>query len=286
LALPALSVPLSALRAADVKLEGNAKITLEFPDLPETFFAQSTGQKLPAALTAQLPENYTREGHFPVFVFLDGGNGGRGTGGTARRIVGARDFITVNSPLFKDQAPQRVPATKGLDFQALGLLPSQIILPSDGPKLSRAYRVMLQKLFDTVPNTAVERSALGGFSNGAHATAALLAEKDAMLLRHFRGFCFVEGGLALGLNPAVLTDPDLKHCRLIALFGDHDADAKLQFARTLLAEPVLALLTDLAHKQHVEFTRITMTGYGHQFPPQYVKLLGCWIRGEKLPAVQ
>ena len=61
------------------KLEPNAIISLEFPDLPETLLTKSSGDKQPARLSAQLPENYSREGKFPLFIFLTGGGGGRGT---------------------------------------------------------------------------------------------------------------------------------------------------------------------------------------------------------------
>jgi predicted esterase len=54
-----------------------------------------------------------------------------------------------------------------------------LVTIDDFETVSRAYRVMLQELFDTVPYIAPERSALGGFSNGAHTTALLLAGQDA-----------------------------------------------------------------------------------------------------------
>jgi hypothetical protein len=276
-----------ALHAADqVKLESKATITLEFPELPETFFAEATEQKVPAMLTAELPDNYTREGRFPLCVFLGGGNGGPGTDNTARRIVGAHDFIAVSIPLFKDRSASALPKIQGVDLGTLGVPLGQIVLPSDAAKLGGAYRVMLTKLFDTVPNIDIEHSAFGGLSNGAHATAALLAAKDETLLGHFRAFYLVEGGVLLGLDPAVLEDPALKRCRFIALFGDHDSDPKLQAARALVAEPLLAAIAKKAAEQHIDFTRVTMTGHGHSFPPEYRKLLGCWVRGEALPEVK
>lgn len=287
LAVAAMAAPLGALHAADeIKLESKAKITLEFPDLPETFYAEATKQQVPARLTAELPENYSREGRFPVFVFLGGGNGGRGADTTARSIVGPRDFIAVNMPLFKDHSASNPPLLQGIDLRAVGVSTSRLIFPSDAAKLSQAYRVMLQKLFDTVPNIAVERSTFGGFSNGAHATAALLAVKDEMLLRHFRAFYLVEGGLALLANPTALEEPVLRQCRFIMLFGDHDSDAMLQAARTLIAEPLLGALAQKAATQRIELTRITMRGIGHAFPAEYKKLLGCWVREEELPEIK
>ena len=265
-----------ALAADAVRLERNGKLTFEFPELPETFFTQATGEKRAALLTAQLPENYTRDGRFPIFLFLNGGSGGRGNDLTARAIVGTRDFISVNVPLFKDKPPANPPQIPGFNYRA-----DQIILPSDAAVLSRAYRVMLQKLFDTVPNIVKERSTLGGFSNGAHAAAALVAGKDEFILSHFTAFCFFEGGLALALNPAALQQPALKQSRFILLFGDADDGAGRKSA-----EPFLAALTREATAAKLDFTRVVMHGYGHKLPPEYMKLLGQWVRGEKIAEVK
>ena len=106
-----LSVAVSSAPAMDTvklepKLEPNAMLSFEFPDLPETYFAhfhKVDGQKHPAKLTAQLPENYSPSGKFPLFLFLSGRNGGPGDNAAfVRRIIGSRDYIAVNVPLFKD----------------------------------------------------------------------------------------------------------------------------------------------------------------------------------------
>jgi hypothetical protein len=99
----------SSIRAAaDIKLEPNAKITLEFPGLPETFFSKTTHQHIPATLSAQLPENYTSNGKFPLFVFLNGADGGPGDSSTARQIAGPRDFVAVGLPLFKNASAPKI----------------------------------------------------------------------------------------------------------------------------------------------------------------------------------
>jgi len=100
--------------------------------------------------------------------------------------------------------------------------PNVIVSINDAAILGSAYKVMLQKLLDTVPNITAADSTIGGFSNGAHATAALLAGKDDFILNHFTSFCLFEGGMALWLDPSALQQPALKHSRLIVLFGDHD----------------------------------------------------------------
>ena len=64
-----------ACDAAEVLLKSNAPLRLEFPELPETLATMLMGEKQPARLTAQLPENYSLEGTFPLFAFLHGGHG-------------------------------------------------------------------------------------------------------------------------------------------------------------------------------------------------------------------
>jgi hypothetical protein len=266
-------------RADDaVKLEPNAKLTFDFPALPQTFFSKSTHQDIPARLVAQLPENYTADGKFPLFVFLDGGNGGPGNSANARTIVGPRDFITVGLPLFKDPAGPRLQLPPGIDLD-----PSIFVSLGDAAILGSSYKVMLQKLLDTVPNITAEHSAFGGFSNGAHATAALIVARDPFILNHFTSFCFFEGGLALLFDPSALEQPELRHSRLILIRGDHDADPKLQLAREELGTPLFQAFARQASDLHLDFTQIVMHGYGHATPPQYQKLLGQWVRGETLP---
>ena len=38
-----------------------------------------------------------------------------------------------------------------------------------------------------------------------------------------------------------------------------------------------------AREHHLDFTSIIMRGHGHELPPEYLALLGQWVRGEKLP---
>jgi predicted esterase len=192
---------------------------------------------------------------FPLFVFLNGNDGGRGdTLPLDRKTVGSNDFICANLPLFK----------RTFDKTDGGL-----VTVDDFETVSRAYRAMLQKLFDTVPNITPERSALGGFSNGAHTTALLLAGHDDFILRHFRAFYFVEGGSPLAAN--ALHRAALKHCRFLFMRGDQ-ADEYLSRALELGAR-----------ERGLDFTFITMRETGHEFPLEYQRLLGLWIRGERLP---
>ena len=168
----ALSFSAFAQGAVGVQLKADARWSMDFPDLPDTLAAMTTGESKPAGLTVRLPANYSREGKFPLFVFLNGNDGGLGdTLPLDRKTVGSNDFICANLPLFK----------RAFDKKDGGL-----VTGDDFETVSRAYRVMLQKLLDTVPNVTPERSAFGGFSNGAHTTALLLSGQDDFILRHFR----------------------------------------------------------------------------------------------------
>ncbi|MEI9892931.1 MAG: hypothetical protein WDN28_03190 [Chthoniobacter sp.] len=99
-------------------------------------------------MSAQLPDNYSAERSIPLFVYLGGGNGGHGdTVALARRIIGARDYIAVDLPLFKSPPKPNDPSLRGLTLD-----PANVHLPNDTAILSRCYRAMLQKLYETVPN--------------------------------------------------------------------------------------------------------------------------------------
>ncbi|PYK01798.1 MAG: hypothetical protein DME23_03290 [Verrucomicrobia bacterium] len=258
------TIAVCARSADDRKLEPDATFRLEFLDLPDTLETLATGVRRPARLTVTLPVNYSREGKFPVFVFLDGGDGGRGDGlAIPGRKVVPRDFICVSLPLFK---------------RAYNKNEGGLISMEDFPRISRAYRVMLQKLLDAVPNTTPERSTLGGFSNGAHTVAVLLAGQDEFILSHFRAFCFVDGGFG-PLAANVLHKTAVKNCRFLLLRGDQpegmpEREHNTHLARALECE---------AREHHLDFTSIIMRGHGHELPPEYLALLGQWVRGEKLP---
>ena len=250
----ALSFSAFAQGAVGVQLKADARWSMDFPDLPDTLATMTTGERKPARLTVRLPANYSRDGKFPLFVFLNGNDGGRGdTLPLDRKTVGSNDFICANLPLFK----------RAFDKKDGGL-----VTGDDFETVSRAYRVMLQKLLDTVPNVTPERSAFGGFSNGAHTTALLLSGQDDFILRHFRAFYFVEGGSLLAGN--ALDQVALKRARFLWMRGDQTHNS------------LRGALEPWAKEHGLDFTFISMRDTGHEFPLKYQRLLGQWIRGEGL----
>ena len=254
--------------ADSFKLEPNATVRLDFPDLPDTLATVASGERQVARLTATLPANYTREGKFPLFVFLNGGDGGRGDGlPIPRQQVVPRDFICVSLPLFKD--------THNTNDGGL-------VSMEDFSTVSRCYRTMFQKLFDDVPNITPERSTLGGFSNGAHTIGILLAGQDEFTLSHFRAFCFAEGGFG-PLAANVLRKSAMRSCRFLLLRGDKADDDRPESKAEREHNTHLALALELeAREHHLDFTSIVMNGHGHELPSDYITLLGQWVRGEKI----
>lgn len=262
----ALLFTVFAYGADNAKLEPNATLSFEFPDLPDTLATKMTGEKQPARLTAELPENYSSDGKFPLFIFLHGGHGGHGKPHpVTREIAGKRDFICVTLPLFKRTFDTNEGALVSMDdFQTVG----------------HAYRIMLQKLLDAVPNITPERSGLGGFSNGAHTTAVLLAGQDEFILRNFRSFFFVEGASPLAAN--VLQKLAMKRNRFLVLFGDQSKGEPVREALILVNRS----LEYSAQERQLHFTSIVMRGAGHEMPPKYAAQIGQWVRGEKFPELE
>jgi predicted esterase len=195
-------------------------------------------------------------------VYLDGGDGGRGDRqGIGRAIVGSRDFICVNLPLFK---------------RAYNTNDGELVSVDDFQTVSGAYRVMLQKLIDAVPNITPERSAFGGFSNGAHTTGLLVAGRDEFILHHFQAFYFAEGGAFLAAN--AFQNHSMKQLHFLFLHGDYSGSSpgiEGYGFRNLAIE-------HFAKTEKLDFTTVVMHNTGHEFPPKYMAIAGQWIRGGKI----
>jgi hypothetical protein len=256
------------------RLEPGAVLRFEFPGLPETLEAMDTGKRQPAVLTARLPENFTRGGRFPLFLYLHGHAGGRGEERDLRLgayVIGRRDWIVATMPLFK----------KGVDpsEMARGLMVSM----DDYPVIAASYRTMLERLFAAVPEIAPERSTFGGHSNGGHTTGVLLAMQDEFLFRHFRQFFLHEGGIG-PLLANVLQKRTMRGPRFLVMMGSRSFSGKP--AREVPAMALPQALEGMTRRTGLDFTFVTMRGYGHEQPPEYLRVIGQWARGEPLDDVQ
>ncbi|HEY1785563.1 MAG TPA: hypothetical protein VGG30_08445 [Pirellulales bacterium] len=263
--------------AESIALAPDAMLRIECSDLPATYYAMQTGESVPTAFSAQLPENYSAEMTFPLFVYLSGGNGGRGDAASAARgIVGPRDFIAVNLPLFHVNPRSGI---GGLAVAGLSVDISAVVGGEDASIIAPAYRAMLEKLFAAVPNAARRGNAIAGFSNGGHTIGSLIAAKDEYFLTHFDAFALVEGGVTLALEPAAFTEPRLRGSRFIGLMGDAPKDDP----KRAVAGVLLRGMARGAADAHVEFKSIVMTGHGHEQPPEYLQMIGAWVRRDAAP---
>lgn len=262
----------------EADLKPGAVIHLSFPELPPTLVAQAKSEPGVAMLTARLPDNYSTNGQWPLFVFIAGGVGAKGDNvGPARVIVGPRDFVVVALPLF-----QRV-------FDTNEVAGGIGIGVDDFETLRSAYRTMLGKLIQTVPGIVTERSTLGGFSNGAHAAGLLIAGKDEFTMEHFRQFVFVDGGVQF-LAPFGLTSQVLPKCRMLFLRSDQphyiggNARQPSWNVRPSL-DKIFDSVGEMARARGLDWTEVVMCGRKHSFPPEFQEVVGQWVRGEKINEV-
>jgi predicted peptidase len=161
------------------KLVPGSTVTVTFPDMPPTFHAVSQKKNVKAQMTVYLPTNYDPSKNFPLLIWLSGGDGGDGaTLGVVRGITQGRDFVCVSTPLFKAGDPKT----------------NYIMVDADGKYMWPLFKAMLAKLEEMVPNIDPAHRVLGGSSNGAHATAALVDGSDGEICKIFSAFLLVEGG--------------------------------------------------------------------------------------------
>ena len=163
------------------KLMPGSMLTITFPEMPPTFYDLYAGKDVKAQMTVFLPRNYDPDRKHALLVFLNGGDGGTAANpGVARALTEEKDFVCVSLPLFKASDPK---APRGYVMQ-----------DPDAKYMWPFFRTMLAKLDTLVPNIDPAHQVLGGFSNGAHATAGLIDESDGEIARRFSAFLFVEGG--------------------------------------------------------------------------------------------
>lgn len=173
-----------AAKEADAGIKAGSTLTIQFPDMPPTFYSLSQKKEAKAQMTVCLPTNYNLERKFPLLILLSGGDGGAGTNpGVARSLCEGKDFICVGMPLFK------APGSEGAapDLSGAGF----IMQADDGKYMWPLFKAMLDKLEEVAPNIDPAHRVLGGFSNGAHAAAGLIDGSDGEVARRFSAFLFV-----------------------------------------------------------------------------------------------
>lgn len=247
-------------RTVRPRLAAGRVIEFAFPQLPATLHAKHTGRKAPAMMAIHLPRDYTTRATFPLLAYLDGGHGAPGNRkglAKVRKITADRGLIAVSLPLFKrDLDPEEIYG---------GLL---IGAHDDYPMIARCYRTMLKELTRAVPNIAFERSAFGGFSNGAHTAALLLSALHRTVLRCFRSFYLIEGGSRV----ASFHKTALRGRRFLFMVGALRGDRRRQaWLRTLRGA------CDLARASGLDVTLRRMPKVRHGFPETHMPLVRRWV---------
>ena len=239
---------------AEHEIKPGGTLTIEFPDMPQTFFAMQQKKNVPAQMTVYLPTNYDPAKEFPLLIWLNGGDGGDGTTlGVARGITQGRDFICVSVPLFKASlAPVSGPK---------GPRPGFVINAADGKFMWPHFKTMLDKLEKSVANIDPAHRVLGGFSNGAHATAALIDESYGEVARRFSAFVFVEGG-------GKLQQYDLLKGKPVLMVS---SNAKSQ--------PRAQEICDAAKAAGAKATLVVEDVGAHDFPVSAYPAVRSWLRG-------
>lgn len=241
---------------APLRKPGSA-FTIPCPEMPPTFHARFQKTNVQAQMTVFLPTNYDPGRNFPLLIFLNGWDGGPGGNpGVARSLCEGRDFVCASLPLFK--APNfKVGAANvpGAGF---------IMGREDASYMWPFFKKMLDLLEESVPNLDSAHRVLGGFSNGAHATAGLMDESGGEITRRFSAFLFVEGG------------GRLQHYDLLK------AKPFLMVSSNAKSRPRAQQICDAAQSAGAKATLIFEDVGKHDFPASAYPAVRQWLRGPAL----
>jgi predicted peptidase len=263
-----LLAPVAALRSADEtmpapNLKPGTRMILKFPELPQTLFAMQSGQEAVTQAYVALPENYSPERKFPLFVFLYGGHGGPGAGpGRGQQIMENKDCIFVNLPLFKKKIDPAGP------FKGLLITTEQ-----DGETICRAYTAMLKKVYATIPNIDTAHNIIGGMSNGGHSIVAMFEQDDAYLMSTFQNLVLIEGGWY-----SIKTFERYQGKAILYLHGDYAGqnDWLGKKMREDLPKAVKKL-EDATAAHQLNATGLVMKDTGHDMPAKFNADVKAWV---------
>lgn len=269
-----LLAPPAVLHAADDSkpapdLKPGTRMILKFPELPQTLYAMQSGQEAVTQAYLALPENYSPERKFPLFVFLYGGHGGSGAGpGRGQQIMENKDCIFVNLPLFKKKFDP--------DGPFKGLL---ITTEQDGEIICQAYIAMLKKVYATIPNIDTAHNIIGGMSNGAHSIVAMFEQGDAYLMGTFQNLVLIEGGWY-----SIKTFDRYRGKGILYLYGDYAGqnDWLGQKMREDLPK-VVKKLEDAVTAHQLTATGLVMKDTGHDMPARFNSDVKAWLLKQLAP---
>ncbi len=236
------------------RLAPGSTFTVQFPEMPPTFYDVFEAKDVKAQMTVFLPTNYDPGRKYPLLIFLNGWDGGTGSNpGVARALSEDRDFVCASMPLFKATSFKvDKPNVAGAGF---------IMVEDDGRAMWPFFNTMLAKLDELVPNLDPAHRILGGFSNGAHATSALLDGSDGEVSRRFSAFLVVEGG------------GKLQHYELLK------GKPFLMVSSSAKSRPRAQEICDAAKAAGAKATMLCVDVGKHDFPVAAYPAVREWLRG-------
>ena len=269
-----LLTPLATLHATDdskteTHLKPGTRMILKFPELPQTLHAMQSGQEAVTQAYLALPENYSPERKFPLFVFLYGGHGGPGAGpGRGQQIMENKDCIFVNLPLFKKKIDP--------DGPFKGLL---ITTEQDGETICQAYTAMLKKIYATIPNVDTAHNIIGGMSNGGNSIVAMFENGDAYLMNTFKNLVLIEGGWH-----SIKTFDRYRGKGILYLYGDYAMQDDWLGKKMREELPKAVKKLDEAITAHqLNATGLVMKDTGHDMPSKFNADVKAWVLKQLAP---
>ena len=230
-------------------------------ELPENLYSMFTGDKQASSLQYCLPAGYSKDKKYPLILYVPGLHGHPGGNiQNALDIANNHMCVAASLPLFKTYIDQTEPGG--------GI----IISFCDFPVLAKAYKVMLEKLFQTIPNIDKQKSAMVGFSNGAIAVAVLVSSHDEYILEKFHSYCLVDQGM---FHLTDLHKTPAKNKRFLILVGDREdfgRDLKIRGAK---------LVQDSFRTLGCNIESRILPNTGHELTPGCMQDIGKWIFMDK-----
>lgn len=233
------------------------RIEFSNDELPSNLYSDFTGNKKTSYLQYCLPASYSKKKNYPLLVYVPGFHGHPGGNiKNAIDIANNHECIVASLPLFKANIDRTEPG-RGI-----------IIGFSDYPVLAGAYKVMLQRFFQTIPNIDSRKSAMVGFSNGAIAIAVLVSSHDDYILDKFHSYCLVDHGM---FHLTDLHKTPTKDRRFLILVGD-----KYDFGRDLKIRGA-KLVQDAYQVVGCSIESRILQNTGHELTQSCKKDIGTWI---------
>jgi hypothetical protein len=260
------AIAAGSVEGQNLQLQPGKQIEISFADsgLPPTLYSMMNGTPVAPCLTLRLPDDYNPTNKFPLLLYVPGNDGGeKGNIYNAETIAGRKGWVAATVPLFK-KTVDRNEVAGGV-----------IVSFEDYPALSRAYRKMLGRLFELIPNIDSRKSAMVGFSNGSITIAVLVSNHDEFILDHFRNFCLVDHGMSHLVD---LHKSRTRESKFLILVGDQeDFGRDVKIRQGQLQQDAWKLLG-------VDVSCRIMKGVGHEFNEPQMEIVRDWLRNEVAPA--